>query len=147
MVTLRFTGTEALRQAFKGMPQQLERDVLREALAEAVEPMRAQMAALAPRAGDSEQGRMRDGRPPGHLADHIIVGPVTKIEGVRLADTEVAVGIGPQKDYFHGAFFEFGWKFHRSPRPFVRPAFEDGKIGALQRLAIAIWRRVSARTG
>lgn len=41
----------------------------------------------------------------------------------------------------HGGLVEFGTK-NNPPRPFLRPAWEAGKLGVLERLGTIMWRRI-----
>lgn len=135
MVGLSFEGTGALADALRSLPQALRKDTVREALREAAEPIRSDVARSAPRGPDAP-----------HLGEHIVIANLRSYQGVRLSETEVAVGIGPSKEFFYGLFWEFGWRFRRTPHPFVRPAYERGKARALRDIGAALWRALRGRS-
>lgn len=111
--SLALTGANAFTEGLRALPEAVRPDALVDGLTRAAEPMRARMATLSPRGPDAP-----------HIADHIVVSRLRQVDGVKLTDQEAAVGIGPAKEYFYGWFWEFGWKFHPTPHPFVRPAFD-----------------------
>ncbi|MDH5244808.1 MAG: hypothetical protein OEW98_00030 [Betaproteobacteria bacterium] len=135
MIGLRVDGLAGLEDAFKAIPEALRRETKTAALLEAGEPMRARMAALAPRGPDAP-----------HIADHIGIMPIRKVEGIALANDEAAVAIGPTKEYFYGWFWEHGWVHHPQAHPFVRPGYEDERDAALATVGRLLWAAVEAAT-
>lgn len=135
MVSLSVTGTEELSRSFAAMAKPPTRADLNGVLIEAGEPMRVEMARKAPRGDEAP-----------HIAEHIVISPLSSVDGVRIAEGSAAVGIGPSKRFFYGSFLEFGWKFHPFARPFVRPAYETEKAGALAAIGRGLWALVRGRT-
>lgn len=123
-------GDRDLARALNALSEKVKKQHLTAALLEAGEPMRARMADLAPR-GDVAP----------HIRDHIVMQPVTKVEGVRVHEDQAAVAIGPEKGFFYGWFHELG-TVKLSPRPFVKPSFDAEQRGALSRIAGFIWNRL-----
>ncbi len=133
MVGITTYGATAMADAFKALGESVSRrEVLVDGLTEAAEPMRARMAELAPRSPDAP-----------HIAESIAVSEVRSLEGVRLAETEAAVAIGPEKGFFYGWFIEFGWVHHPQARPFVRTAYEALKGSALEAIGRSLWRAIA----
>ena len=137
-VTHRWQGDEALRKMFRSLSQDMASAASVEALAEAVEPMRATAALLAPRG---------PGRGP-HLADNIIVAE-TKFgaNGKALGPGASAVAIGPShrpSDHFYGYFQEFGTANHPA-QPFMRPAYDQTRGEVKRRVATSLWAAIVRR--
>ncbi len=133
MMSARFQGTDELADAFKRLAQPTRKAAIVRVLEEAAEPMRQRMASMAPR-GDVAP----------HIADNIVISGVRKLDGVVMSESEAAVAIGPGKRFFYGLFWEFGWKFHPTPHPFVRPAYDEGKAAALKAIGAGLWAEIRA---
>lgn len=133
--SLTFSGSDQLARVIADLPQRVQAATLIEALTDAAGPMQARMAQGAPHGPDAP-----------HLAEHIVVSKLRSVNGVRLREHEAAVGVGPSKDFYYGRFWEFGWRYHQSPHPFVRPAFEAEKAGFLQRIGSYLWRIIGGRS-
>lgn len=128
MITLQFDGGIELQRALDTLSSRISRQLKRDALAEAAEPMRKRMAQLAP---------FKAGKPD--LRDAMVV------SAVRGTDVnESAVAVGPTKAGFYGSFQEFGTK-HHAAQPFARPAFDAEAEPALRVLADAMWRELAGR--
>lgn len=121
MIGLKLQGGPRLAKALRDLSFEKERAVVRKMLREAAEPIREEAEKLVP---------VSDEAP--HIVDHIVVSATNQIDddslGSRRAeDNEHAVAVGPSKDFFYGFFVEYGFgKGDRTPKPFLRPAF-DGK--------------------
>jgi hypothetical protein len=133
----RITGGPELAAALRALPASVRPDVMLKGVTEAAEPIRVRMGQLAPRGPDAP-----------HLADSMAVSRIRSFQGVRVQDdTEVAVAIGPTKDFFYGLFWEYGWKFHRAAYPFARPAFDAGRDEAIDAVGRAYWAGIQNATG
>jgi hypothetical protein len=128
VISFTLTGQEKLATNLRAMPLELRRPRVLEVLEVAGEPMRHRMGILAPRGPDSP-----------HLADSMKIQALTKIDGVKLNEHQVAVAIGPSKDFFYGLFWEFGWARHPSPHPFARPSFDECAQPALVEIGRGLW--------
>ena len=132
-ISVNLTGLETLLQnLLKELPAALDVPTLRRALLAAGEPMRAGMAVLAPRGPDAP-----------HIADNILIKPLSPRELEAVTDDTAGVEIGPASAYFYGYFWEFGTSREGwVARPFVRPALDAHQGEALtileQRLGAAI---------
>jgi len=125
---LRFTGGAELQRNLDALSTRLSRQVQRQALTEAADPIRTTMAQLAPRAPG-----------PPDIAANIVIGPA------RLPQ-QVAVGVGPAKGFRYGFFQEYGTVHHRA-QPFMRPAFDRHVAsGATLKLILgSLWRALIGR--
>lgn len=124
-IGLQLTGLTALLTTLTvDLVEAVEPPVLRRVLLQAGEPMRATMSALAPR-----------GTVPAHIADYILIKPLSASELEAVTDDHAGVEIGPDRRFFYGYFFEFG-TIELPARPFARPAFDT-----TQREALAIIER------
>lgn len=142
MVGLRIEGGQELARNLNALPARVSRRIMNEALRDAAEPMRARMAALAPR---------EPGAPD--LADNIVVSVAQRIGSTeggawrpRFDDKEAAVAVGPAKNYFYGLMQEFGTVRHGA-QPFARPAFSSEASKALSILTAALWTAIAGRGG
>jgi len=144
MIGMRFEGGAELARVFRALPDRVSTKVLREALEDAAEPMRADMASIVHRAPG-----------PPDIADHMVVKGITRYEDADLGTVTVepgsaAVAVGPAKGYFWGYFLEFGTVTAR-PYPFMRPAFDGNTTAALAGLSADLWRALAGagviRTG
>jgi len=132
-VSMTFSGGQDLAKALNALPAAVSMKVQRDALRLAAEPMRAEAAALAPRGPDAP-----------HIAENIVIG----IPGKGLADVSdeaAAVAIGPEKKYFYGFFWEFGWIRHVA-HPFMRPAFDTKAPESLQIIGRELWNAIQKAT-
>jgi HK97 gp10 family phage protein len=133
-VSFRVDGGRALADALRTLPARVSRSFQREALTEVAEPMRAQMASMAPRA---------PGEPD--MADHMIISRTLARD--ETSDTEVGVRVGPDgkwKRFFYAFFQEWGTARH-APRPFMRPAFDTHVRQIPAKLAAIVWRALAGR--
>jgi HK97 gp10 family phage protein len=128
VIKVAFEGGKELADALGQLSPRVSKKVVREALIDAAEPMRARMAQLAPR------------RPPQpDMADHIVISVVRGEDAL-----ETAVAVGPAKEFFYGGFQELGTA-HHAAQPFARPAFDEKSPSALKAFAEAVWLALTAR--
>lgn len=135
------TGGEDLARIFGAMGPAF-RPVLNGMLKRAGEPMRARMASLAPRSSGEIQ---RPDRAVGHMADHMVISVVRKIEGEPLTEQQAGIAIGPAAAYWWSRFSEYG-TIHQPARAFARPAFDttvDQALGIIQDESWALIRSMS----
>lgn len=128
-----FSGGQDLAKALSALPAAVSLKVQREALRAGAEPMRAEAATLAPRGPDAP-----------HIAENIVIGiPTAGLLDVR--DEDAVVAVGPEKKYFYGFFWEFGWTKH-SAHPFMRPAFDTKAPAALTIIGQQFWASIRQAT-
>lgn len=139
---MRFEGGEQLARKLRALPPALSQKILRAALKEAAEPMRARMAAYAPR---------EPGAPD--LADNIGISLASRIGSTaggqwraRHDAFEQAVAVGPTKAFFYGLFQEYGTTRHGA-QPFMRPAFDEVSPESLGILGRALWEAIRKEAG
>lgn len=133
-ISMRFSGGEALARVYASLPEAVSRRWQLEALRKAAEPLRAEMAARAPR-GPSRVGR----RFPVHLKDSITI--MTMRQSV--AD-DPTVAVGPSKDAFWGFFQEYGTVRHGA-QPFAGPSFDARVMTMLDTLRDEAWSAIRRR--
>lgn len=130
MISLTFSGGQELAKAINALPSAVSIKVQREALAAGAEPMRAEAEVLAPRGPDAP-----------HIADNIIISiPRTGLADV--SDEAAVVAVGPDKKYFYGFFWEFGWRYH-SAHPFMRPAFDTKGAECVAIIGKQLWASIA----
>lgn len=135
MISMTFTGGKELAKTLSSLPDAVSLNVQRKALRLAAEPMRAEASTLAPRGPDAP-----------HIADNIVIGIPAK-GLVDVSDTDAVVAVGPEKTYFYGFFWEFGW-IHHAAHPFMRPAFDGKASESLAIIGRELWasiQKASAR--
>lgn len=137
-VALSFAGGGDLSRALNALPDEVKGDVLLDALREAGEPIRADMASTVRK---SAPARVIGGQTAPHLSDHIGLSPLKAVEGVKLHEDEAAVGIGPTKDFFYGLYLEYGTR-HSPAFPFARPAMDRGHQAALAAIGQRLWAAI-----
>ena len=134
-ISVSLTGLDALiRTLVHDLPEAVQVPVLRRALVAAAEPMRAGMAARAPRGPDAP-----------HIADSIITKPLSPGELEAVTDDSAGVEIGPTKEFFYGYFWEFG-TVKLPARPFMRPAFDAHQDETIGLMASALGAAILAET-
>ncbi len=109
-------GTEDLERAIKRLSEDVQGEVLRDAVDEAAEIMRGAASSLAPR---STSGSRKHA--PGFLAKNI----TTERQWTRTQDTAVT-DVGMTHEAYYGRFQEFGTSYAPA-QPFLRPAFDSTK--------------------
>jgi HK97 gp10 family phage protein len=129
---VRFEGGADLAAVLRALPDDVRPDLMLEGLTQAAEPMRQRMGQLAPRGPDAP-----------HLADSMSISRLREFDGVRVAETEVAVAVGPAKEFFYGFFWEFGWIRHPTPHPFMRPAYDEFRDRAFEVIGQEFWNAVA----
>lgn len=127
-VSMQVSGAAELEAALSGLTRRVSRRIVREALEFAAEPMRSEASRRAPRA---------PGAPD--LADNMV------IANARTTGSEAAaVSVGPARGVYWGLFQELGTSRHGA-QPFLRPAFENQKGKAIERVGQEIWRNLASR--
>ncbi len=125
-----FSGGQELAKALNALPAAVSVKVQRDALRLAAEPMRAEAAALAPRGPDAP-----------HIAENIVISiPRTGLADV--SDEAAVVAVGPDKKYFYGFFWEYGW-IHHAAHPFMRPAFDTKAEASLAIIGQQLWAAIA----
>jgi HK97 gp10 family phage protein len=133
MITVKTTGLAELDHALAELPGRVARTTLKDAIADASELFRARSAELAPYDDYHKHGiRTR------HLKDGILKQVKVVLHGQSARVTgKVGLEKSPKdQSVFYGRFIEFG--FGHFPdgraidaRPFMRPAFEEMKMKAI----------------
>ncbi len=127
-VLMTFSGGQELAKTLNALPTAVSMKVQRDALKFAAEPMRAEAAILAPRGPDAP-----------HLAENIVIGtPSDKSIETVIGPDQAVIAVGPQKDYFYGLFWEYGW-IHHVAHPFMRPAFDTKAPVSLNIIGQQLW--------
>lgn len=127
-MSMRFEGGEELAQVLSGLPRRVSTRLLREALREGGQPIQVRASSMAPR---------KPGAPD--LADNIAVADARPPAGAQ-----VAVAIGPTRDFYYGFMQEFGTA-HHGAQPFLRPAFGSQVPKVLGIIGAALWRELAGR--
>lgn len=132
-MTMRFEGGRELAAALAALPARVSKRVVKEALVEAAEPMRASAAQMAPR---------EPGAPD--IADNIVISAGRGGKDEFGDDRATSVAVGPSKGFFYGYYQEYGTR-HHGAQPFMRPAFESTTGTSLAILSKALWRELAAK--
>ena len=143
-VSIQVHGLRELEEELAKFGPEVAKRVLRKAIKEGGEPMRAEAARLAPR---SSSGADKKGW---HLADSIFMKIGTK-KGKSWVETlfgveqgSVTAMIGFDKYTFYGMFQELGTRFHAA-HPFLRPAFDNESENAVRMIAAELKRGIEAQ--
>lgn len=125
---MRIEGGAALAKALDQLPLKTSPRVMRSALRQGGEVIRAHAASIAPRA---------PGAPD--IADNI------GMSTARAQDNDVAaIKVGPTKPGFaYGVPLEFGTA-NMGAQPFMRPAFDTERERALEAIRQALWKALIA---
>jgi HK97 gp10 family phage protein len=134
LVSVKFEGGAQLAKNLEALPAALRGRVLRDALREGAELIRARASQLAPRA---------PGAPD--LADAIVVGKV-RANADEAAAGAVLVGIGVPKRFFYDAMLEFGTK-HMPAQAFYRPALDQEGGRAIKVIGAGLWAALAKAGG
>lgn len=127
-ISMKFEGGAELARALGSLSTRVSKGIQRDALRDAAEPMRREMAVLAPHEPGTPD--LRD---------------TMTISNARGADAnEIAVAVGPSRAGFYGSFQELGTSRH-SAQPFARPAFDAKAPQALRILSDVLWRELAGR--
>src|SRR5690242_19845353 len=112
--SMTFSGGRDLSRNLRALPDAISTKVQVKALKAGAEPIRAEAAILAPRGPDAP-----------HIADNIVISvpSITGVVAEHVHEHEAVVAVGPEKSFFYGFFWEFGW-IHHVAHPFMRPAFD-----------------------
>jgi HK97 gp10 family phage protein len=130
----RFAGGREMAKFLTDLPARTSVTIQRQALRAAAEPMRDDMARLAPH---------EPGAPD--LKESMTVSNVRSGTDEIYA-SEVAVAVGPAKNRYYGVFQEFG-TVHHGAQPFARPAFDLNVTKSLSILASFMWAAIAKRRG
>lgn len=138
-LTVHVDGLDGILEALEEIPKiATEKNVVRRALVEAAEPIRATWAELAPYDA-TDQGL--------HLRDSIIVSEKTssKQGDASAPPGGVTVFVGPSAKLprHHGIFMEFG-TFKDAPQPSGRPAFDAKKYETINLIGFFMWVQIDA---
>lgn len=138
-LTVKVEGLDGILDALEEIPKiATEKNVVRRALVDAAEPIRAKWADLAPYDA-TDQGL--------HLRDSVIVAEKTtsKQGDASAPPGGVTVFVGPDSKLprHHGIFMEFG-TFKDQAQPSGRPAFDSKKYEALKLLGFFLWVHIDA---
>jgi HK97 gp10 family phage protein len=135
----KFEGGQQLAKALSQLSTSVSQKVKVDALTAGAGFIQRMASSLAPRSGG--QGE--------HLADNIVVAPVTRSSlNRRGRDTETVVEVGPSlkpDDFFYGFFQEFGTAQHAA-QPFMRPAFDrEAPSTSLNVIKAWLWDAIRKR--
>jgi HK97 gp10 family phage protein len=138
-MTVKVEGLDGILNALEEIPKiATEKNVVRRALVDSAEPIRAEWSALAPYDA-TDQGL--------HLRDSIIVSEKTVSKHAKdiTPPGGVTVFIGPDSKLprHHGVFMEFG-TFKDVAQPSGRPAFDSKKYETVKLLGFYMWVQIDA---
>lgn len=136
---MKVDGLDGILEALEEIPRvATEKNVVRRALKDAAEPIRATWSELAPYDA-TDQGL--------HLRDSVVVSDKTSSkEGDSSAPPGgVTVFVGPRADLprHHGIFMEFG-TFKDVPQPSGRPAYDAKKYETIKLIGFFMWVQIDA---
>lgn len=137
--SMRFDGGAELAAVLNALPPRVAGLMLREALVDGAEPMRARMRQLAPHAPGAPDLRENIG-----ISATRRIGSVAGGRWEVKLDSQQAVAVGPTRDFFWGIYQEFG-TVHHGAQPFMRPSFDTEAPGALAIIAQRLWTALAAR--
>lgn len=154
---VRVEGLKELDEALKELPKATGKNVIRRALINAAEPFVTQAKAMAPvRAGHLQKSIthskvvMSSGAPGKKaFAEALAKGASRKEAGAaaHAANAEATgnvtsglIVIGPGR-HPQGIFQEFGTA-HHPPHPFMRPAWEENKMPAIETIREELWSEI-----
>lgn len=129
MIAMRFEGGSELAGALGQLSARVAQGLMREALTDGAEPIRAAAQALAPRA---------PGQPD--IADHITISTARPKGGYA-----GGVSVGPERgQFYYGYFLEHG-TVHMGARPFMRPAFDASLTASLEIIRRSLWVELAGK--
>lgn len=131
-LSLRFTGGEELARTLNALPTKISRQIKRQVLIDAAEPMVAVARRGAPRRAPSPD-----------IADNIEAVGALGGRDVYGDEKDTTVSIGPVRGFFYGKFLERG-TVYMSPRPFLRPAFDSQKDRTVLLVRDGLWREIQS---
>jgi HK97 gp10 family phage protein len=116
-------GASEFAKMLEALPARASKQVQRDILEQAAEPMRQDMA---------QTVAYEPGKPD--LRDAMVTAPARGEDA-----NETAVAVGPHKGWpYYGSFVEFGTA-HMAAQPFARPAFDRNVRGSLEIMGDEIW--------
>lgn len=122
MLKFELQGASEFKRLLDELPGRASKQVQREILEHAAEPMRQDM---------EDTVAYEPGKPD--IRDDMV------ISTARGQDSkETAVAVGPNRRGFYGSFLEFGTA-HMAAQPFARPAFDRNYGQALEIMRDEIW--------
>jgi HK97 gp10 family phage protein len=137
-LTVHVDGLDGILDALEELPKiATEKNVVRRALIDAAEPIRATWSELAPYDA-TDQGL--------HLRDSVIVSEKTVSKDKDIGPPGgVTVYVGPSASLprHHGIFMEFG-TFKDVAQPSGRPAYDSKKYESLKLLGYFMWVQIDA---
>jgi HK97 gp10 family phage protein len=138
-LTVHVDGLDGILDALEEIPKiATEKNVVRRALVDAAEPIRAAWSELAPYDA-TDQGL--------HLRDSVVVSTKTasKQGDSSAPPGGVTVFIGPRADppRHHGIFMEFG-TFKDIAQPSGRPAYDSKKYETINLIGFFMWVQIDA---
>jgi HK97 gp10 family phage protein len=137
-LTVHVDGLDGILEALEELPKiATEKNVVRRALKDAAEPIRATWSELAPYDA-TDQGL--------HIRDSVIVSEKTVSKGYTPAPPGgVTVFIGPSASLprHHAVFMEFG-TYKDIAQPSGRPAFDSKKYETINLLGFFMWVQIDA---
>jgi len=121
MIKARIEGGPEIARTLTSLPKVFTTRKVRAAMRTAGEPMRETAARLAPRSDEAP-----------HMADNI------RWQAHRAKGGDIAVRMGPTRDFFYGMFQEFGTA-HHSAQPFMRPAADQHAAQVIEDIGAEFW--------
>lgn len=130
----RIEGAAELEKVLKMLPKQITEKVLVSSVRAGANIVKKEMEARAPIGTEIKK---RKGRtlPPGTLKKGI------KTRRDKKSGASVTIKVGVFKKGFYGQFLEFGTK-EISAKPFLRPAWEQTKMEALEKIGQALGKNI-----
>lgn len=126
MFSLRIEGGEALAKALQSLSERVAKKTMREALADAAEPIRRSASRHAPR------------RPPApDIGQNIVISTGRNPQGVSVA-------VGPAAGFHYGMFLEYG-TVKMPAQPFMRPAFDETAQKVIKTMSESLWTMLASR--
>lgn len=132
MITVKFEGGQQLASLLASLPKSISKQIQRDVLVEAAEPMVAVARKMAPRA---------PGAPD--IADNIEIGNARTGKDEFGDEKAMQVAWGPVRGFFYGYYLEWG-TVKMGARPFMRPAFDGQKERSLGIIRTRTWDHIQS---
>lgn len=146
--TIEMKGLRALGERLRGLSSDVSGKVGQSATRAGAVVLKKRAAALAPKSEGEVTahgwGTKPVKVPAGNLAKNIIVVKVPRSKLRLTAEYEVRIRSGEKAGYasLYGSFQEFG-TVNMPAHPFLRPAFEEKKVAAVDAVQATIKRRIN----